>query len=832
MTTVPANNLGGSGGKGPPRGIARELGAGGWNRLWQVPLLLAGLAAFGFGLRALVKVFKPVPFESQVAGLNGLLQTGKYTETIDEINKLALYYKKKPEQAELQRIAGDAFYLAQKAQSGFVRENYQHVAEHYEIAVKLGYVPDATVNERWGEAELALGDANAALEKLQAAIAADPTKLQSHVRDLVSAHVGAGNFGKAVGALDALLKQKQSISLDDRVWALCRKIEIAMESGTGGAELEHAVEDARAALPEVAERDPNGRLLLWIGRAEHEDGKLNEAQRDLTKARQQFVARNLDDARAAILLAKIAETRNDLDTAGTLFQDVVTHDIGTSVWAAARLGRAEVLAMKKTPDDQMQTDYRFVISRLQEAGGAPTIDDLSDSGNHRVPEMVRIDQVRGSLVAEYQRYADADRLRDALLFLTLQKEINEPETAATAYRLATTKERLAAQLKKEMNAAPDGATREARKREATSLLVEAADDYLRHAKLTTMEDSTSGDSLWRAAHLYDAAGETNKAIAVYEKFTTERPRDPRTPEGLLDMGVLYQSVGKLNEALDVYQQNIRQNPHTPAAYTSAVNTARCYMTLGTGPGNEANFEKAEKSLLTLVQDNSDLLPTASEFRNSLFTLGELYYRSGRWADAILRLEETAQRYPNDPEIGSALFMLAESYRKSAADIADAIRKNPGIEHREALEQARTDRLARAALLFSRVISTLENGSDGSGAADASLTPLEEQYLHSSYMDRAETYYERGDYPAAIKLYDQTATRFAQKRVAIEAYVQIVNGYLTMGQTRQADAAAERAQWILKRIPDEALAAGPVPSDRQYFVNFFNLNRLHQVSGGG
>ena len=86
--------------------------------------------------------------------------------------------------------------------------------------------------------------------------------------------------------------------------ALCRKIEIAMEQGTGGAELEKAVEEARQALPEVPERDPNGRLLVWIERGEFEGGKLDEAKRDLTLARKQFVSRNLDDARAAILLGK------------------------------------------------------------------------------------------------------------------------------------------------------------------------------------------------------------------------------------------------------------------------------------------------------------------------------------------------------------------------------------------------------------------------------------------------------------------------------------------------------------------------------------------------
>ena len=276
MTTLPAN-LGGTDGKRPK--FARHRGAGGWNRLWQVPLLLAGLAAFGFGVRALVKAYKPVPFATQEEGLNGLLATGKFNEAIDSINTLGTYYKEKWQQAALQRIAGDAFYLAQQSQPAFVRENYQHVHDHYADAVKLGYLPDATVNERWGEAELALGDANQALEKLQAAISADPGKLPAHVHDLVSAYVAAGNTSKAVSNLNELLKQKKDLSIDDHVWALCRKIEIAMEQGTGGAELDKAGR-RRASVPAIAERDPSGRLRCGSGLCgEYQQGRLDERRR-------------------------------------------------------------------------------------------------------------------------------------------------------------------------------------------------------------------------------------------------------------------------------------------------------------------------------------------------------------------------------------------------------------------------------------------------------------------------------------------------------------------------------------------------------------------------
>ena len=107
MTTVP-ENLDGS--DGERRKYARgECGARRVESVVAVPLLLAGIAAFGFGVRALVKVYKPVPFATQEEGLNGLLAEGKFNEAIDSINTLGNYYKQKWQQAALQRIAGMRF---------------------------------------------------------------------------------------------------------------------------------------------------------------------------------------------------------------------------------------------------------------------------------------------------------------------------------------------------------------------------------------------------------------------------------------------------------------------------------------------------------------------------------------------------------------------------------------------------------------------------------------------------------------------------------------------------------------------------------------------------
>ncbi len=792
-----------------------------WSHVWQVPLLVLGILAFGLGVRELIKHRKTVPFETHVADVQQILTAGEYERAIDRINVLGDFYKAGPQQAQLQKLAGDAHYLAQQKEPAFVRENYQRVADHYRKAVALGAKADAEMNERWGEAALAIGNPELAIEKLEAAIAADVKKLRPHARDLVAAYLAGGVVEKAQRILVRTLGQPDA-TVDERAWALCKKIELAMKAGAP-AGVQEAIDDARAALKTIPERDPAGRVLLAIGHAEFDAGKLDEAQRDLSTARQRFVVHHLDDGRAAVLLGKIAEAKGDLVEAGRLYEEIATGDQGTTLWPAARFGRAEVTALKGQPDALMQADYRFVVNSLTQTDEPGSIPDAT-VGVSKEPELINISQVRTSYVSHIERYAGKDQLDAALVFLALQRELKDPETPATAYRLATIEERRAGELMNEVAAMPESDVkgRAEKTQAATTMLADAADAYRRHAQLTTMDDALSGNSLWRSAQLFDQSGRTKAAVDALAKFTTERPHDVRVPEGLLAMGRLYQSVGMIDDAIAIYQRNIKENARTPAAYTAAVNLARCYMVQGS-----EKFEPAEKTLLSLVQDNMDLGPAANEFRVSLFTLGELYYTNGRWADAILRLEEATARYPSDKAIPRALFMLGESYRKSAADIRDALQKNQMVDHQEALAAARMDRLHRAAVLFGRVIDALDVDTLQASTQETRLSPLEQEYLRTSYMDRAECYFELGEFSTAIKFYDQAATRFAQSVMAIESYVQIVNAYVLMNEKTRADAAAERAQWILKRIPDEAFSKVPAPMTRQYYEDFFKLGRTAQ-----
>ena len=328
-----------------------------------------------------------------------------------------------------------------------------------------------------------------------------------------------------------------------------------------------------------------------------------------------------------------------------------------------------------------------------------------------------------------------------------------------------------------------------------------------------MNRDVAAQSLWKAAGLFDKAGLTPQSIGAYQRYAKEYPTDAQVPEALLSIGQLYQSLGQFAQAIPYLQRNLTEHPNTTPAYMSSVQLARCYMALG-----DKQYPLAEQTLLSVVQDSKTLSPDAAEFRASLFTLGELYYRNAHWSDAILRLEEAITRYPEDPGAIPARFWLADSYRKSAGSIAEALAKEPTMPQRDALEQARHERLLRAGQIFAEVITTLEDTT----RQVQDLSPLEQDYLHYSYLYRADCSFDLKDYATAIKLYDVAANRYGQSVTAIEAYLQIINAYLAMKEPTQAAAAAERARWALKHIPDDAFGKTPLALSRTYYEDVLRI----------
>jgi tetratricopeptide (TPR) repeat protein len=340
----------------------------------------------------------------------------------------------------------------------------------------------------------------------------------------------------------------------------------------------------------------------------------------------------------------------------------------------------------------------------------------------------------------------------------------------------------------------------------------AGDAYIAFShKLTLTDDKRYGEALWRGIDLYDQAGDVQRVISSLELFVAERPDDKLAPDALLRLGQAYQAAGQFDQAIDAFQRNQFRHPNSLAASKSAVPLAKAYIAKG-----PSFYGKAETTLLSVINDNPLVTPEAEEFSQSLFELANLYYRTDRFEEAVARLEEFTQRYPDDQRIGQLLFLMADSYRKSAL----ALDKQPGPPSADAsgnppapdlveVAAAKRDRLNKAKGFYDRVVDAFHT--------KAPEDDIDKLYLKLAYFYRADCLYDMAQYPEAIKLYDSAAFRYQDDPAALAAYVQIVNAYCAMGKIDEAKTANERAKWILRRMPPDAFKDGAFPMPKEYWA---------------
>jgi TolA-binding protein len=296
-------------------------------------------------------------------------------------------------------------------------------------------------------------------------------------------------------------------------------------------------------------------------------------------------------------------------------------------------------------------------------------------------------------------------------------------------------------------------------------------------------------------------------------FVAERPEDPLAPDALLRLGRAHQALGQLDQAIAVLQRNQFRYPKSLAASKSAVPLAQAF--IAKGPDS---YSKAENVLLGVLDNNPLLDPSSEDFRQSLFELGQIYYRTSRYEEAVVRLEEFLKRYGTDPRRGQVLFLIGDSYRKSAQQLQSKLavksaNNDPTFDPAE-MESARRDRLTKAKGHYDQVVDMYR---DNLPKADP-----EKLYYKLAHFYRADCLYDLGQYDSAISLYDNAAFRFQDDPSSLAAYVQIVNAWCRLGKLEQAKAANERAKWLLRRIPPEAFTDGTFSMPKEYWEQWLKF----------
>ena len=828
---------------------ARAQGATGTRgrlgQLWQLPLLLVSLGLFAYAAKlfidprsgptleqrieqaaATLKNDRP---EAALEQLRGLRDSGKLAKAGKESERIG----RPPASADarvhlLQAQAIDALQKQKKLDEPV---RHAEIIQHLKDAMAGGVKPDAAIERRLGESYEALDRPKDALEHYRKAIELDPEKAPAVQRKVIDLQLARDDTAAAEAALDEYLKDPR-LGENERTWAVGEQSRLLVDRG----DFEKAKE-LLAGASRTTDPVAQGQMDYRLGYCEWKLGNAAEAERLLRAARDLLRTQHPLDADAAYLLGRILQDRGQPRDALSFYEEVIVSHPDSAVALPARIGRG-VCRIAAGEDEPGLVDLHEVVR---------------DVDNKEKPSRAKFkDDVVAALNTAATALAQHGNYKGALELLESElKLVPDPAVPAEFYgQVASACEKYADQLDKAAASAPTDAKRLDLGREARRNRVRAADASVTYAlKLTASNDKAHAEALWRGIDLYDRAGDLPRAISALELYVAERPGDPTTPDALLRLGRMYQVAGNFDKAIAAYQKIKFGYPQTLAASRSGVPLAQAYV--AKGPEFYARAEAALKATL----DSPLITPAAEDFKDALFERAQLYYRTGRYEEAVGRFNEITDRYPAEGRMGQILFLMADSYRKSAGllkegkgmksaaaaggnagnagnaatapagggtgvaagtSAAQNPAQNPAGVASQLAAQAeaatqRRDRLIQARRLFDRVVEQFRTA--------APVRDVDKLYLKLAHFYRADCVYDLGGYEEAIRLYDAAALRYQDDPSALTAYVQIVNAYCALGRTEEARAANERARWLLRRMPPEAFKDGTFSVPKEYWENW-------------
>jgi TolA-binding protein len=241
-------------------------------------------------------------------------------------------------------------------------------------------------------------------------------------------------------------------------------------------------------------------------------------------------------------------------------------------------------------------------------------------------------------------------------------------------------------------------------------------------------------------------------------------------------------------------------------------------------------------LLTDNLEHEALTPRSAEWRDSLYTLGQIHYQEGlsleaasrsqlnatqdseahrqalkalershaAFQQAISRLSEAVERDrlggrdPSSPETIEAGYLIADAHRNSAKLPLRRLSSVTIETTRNQLNSEIQRELTAAETRYRHLQQQLDARQD-----NGPLSPREQQILRNCYFARADVLYDLEDFEEAIQAYATATNRYQHEPEALEAYVQIASCQRLLNRKAEARGTLEQAKVVLQRIPADA-----------------------------
>ncbi len=786
-----------------------------WSRLrnlWQLPLLVFSLALFGVAAWLFIDPKPGLSIDQKIDVARTYIAQLRPEAALEHLNRLLEKEKlEKDRESEIHLLLAEALELGQKQKKLNIPENHRRIIEQTLIATELGAKPTAAMNQRLAESYEALGRTTEALMYYRRAMMMNPAKALWVQRKIVDLQLTAEDPAGAAAALEEYLARPE-LKDGERSWAMGEMAHIQVDKGEFAIALKTLEEALRLNVDPVDQ----GQISYWLGYCKYKLGDLAEAERYLRVAREQLKIQHPLDGDAAYLLGKIAQDQKKIEEANSFYEAVLTSHSDSKVAVAAELGRG--------------------VCRIMQAKDDPGLTDLHDATNYingreAVKRHYKVEALT-AMKAASQALADRGNFQGALEVMAYEQSLVEDASNKTQAmpasfyaRLGSIYERRAQQVEENLPDSIAAAEKIKREQQIRDYRAKAGDAMIAYSRaLSLSDDKGYAEALWKGVDLYDRAGDLQRMISALELFAAERPEDSLTPDALLRLGKAYQAAGNFDKAISAYQRNQFRYPNTLAASKSAVPLAQAYVAKG-----PEYYAKAESVLNAVVTNNPLVTPEAAEFKQALFEMAQLFYRTNRYEEAVAKFEELTARYPKDERMGQLVFLMGDSYRKSAAMLvvpaanakvattqasggaipaAAVLKPAASAPDPVVVAAAKRDRLENARKLFDRCVEIYRQ-SPPAGETDKLFCKL-------AYFYRADCVFDLGNFEESIKLYDNAAFRYQDDPSALAAYVQIVNAYCALGKTAEAKTANERAKWLLRRMPPDSFDKGGFTMPREYW----------------
>lgn len=777
----------------------------GWKQLWQMPALVlsAGLLVTALSIITTKKASPPI--DGYLSSAAKILESHDYQGTLDYLNEHLLGFqaggKLTPAQdARYQLLLARAMYFGQRELGVNLPENHAKVLAGFQSAREGGAGLSDADSSAIAETLLAMGRTD---EALNAARELPPGENARRIAIFHRAIDGmlqsrASDRTLVMELLSEYL-QFEGLGAEDRIWAASRQARALIDQGYADA----AINKLLRELQRFGDTSPadTAPMLVMLAEAYLETGVTDQADKVLERVEAIVPPGHELRPRVMLLRAGTAQARGEYDLARDRFLAVVDDSPHSDEVVPGLLGLGETEAVLGSAAGSLDAFTRLV----------------AELNAGRAHPSVTIDQVTASLVARAREQRERNDLVSALEFAELAERLHAPGNPPGEVYLEISKaHRL---LAESLMGSADDSGREpltlahldpASREEARRHLIAAGANARQYAETVAVSDNAAyGDSVWTAADDFDLAGDVEEAIANFQEFVNAFPGDVRRAEGRFRLAQAYQARGEYTIAADFYRGLIEDRNNRdvkgvgPFADASYVPLAQV-LGLDADPQNDA---EAETLLLSVVGGGVVVDPNAKTFRDALLELARHYAQSGQQPQAIERCEEFLGRFPDDPESLMVRYRLAESLRRSAADLQAELRAGLPDSRRQVLEAERDRRLATALETLSQVIDELE-------ARDPRRrTRLENDALRNAYFYRGSSAYDLGDYEAAIRYYDAAYDRYPDNPASLVALVQIVNAHVQMGNLDRARVSNERARRFFESLPDSAWSDPFLPMGR-------------------